>query len=122
MAEPKYTIYNSSNEKVCSSKHSVLWVGNCEERLGYFYENVVFDSSQKQIAYMKDKVVFTMKGLELGRVKLTSFVSDSGSDLEATALLIGGKEVGRCFPKNSKVGLAGIALLTARFESDTKNL
>ena len=120
MAEPKYTIYNSSNEKVCWSKHSVMWVGNCEERLGDFYENEVFDSSQKQIAYVKDNVVFTMKGQELGRVKLTSFVSDSGSDLEATALVIGGKKVGRCFPKHSKVALAGIALLAARLESDTK--
>jgi hypothetical protein len=117
MAEPKYSIYNKANKIVGWSKLSVIWVGECEERLGDFYENGIFNSSQEQVAYVKDDSIFSMEHEVLGQVKHTSYHSDSGAEFEATALVIDGVEAAKCFPKNRMVALAGIALLGARLKN-----
>ena len=116
MAEPKYTIYSTANKTVAWSKLGVMWVGKCEERLGEFYKNGIFDCAQEQIAYVKGDTVFSMEHKTLGKVKPSSYVSDNGGNFEATALVVNGLEVAKCFPKNTEVALAGVVLLRDRLE------
>ncbi|MCZ6803573.1 MAG: hypothetical protein O7D86_06505 [Proteobacteria bacterium] len=96
MSEPKYTIYNKSGEQVAWSRHGVMWKGDCEERLGEFYDNKIYDNSHKEIAYVQDDTVY---------------FSESGTDLGAAALVKEKIEIGKCFPKNHKVAADGIILL-----------
>jgi hypothetical protein len=116
MAEPKYAIYDNSNEIVTWSKFGVMWIGKCEERLGEYYKNKVFNSTSEQVAYIKDDTVFSMENTVLGQVKSTNYESDSGNTFEATALVIDGVEAAKCFPKSKNVALAGIALLRDKLQ------
>lgn len=93
-----------------------MWIGKCEERLGEYYKSKVFNSTSEQVAYIKDDTVFPMKNKVLGQVKSANYELDSGSALEENALVIHGEEAAKCFPKSSKVALAGIVLLRDKLE------
>jgi len=109
MSEPKLTIVNNLNQTVAWAKFGVMWRNDPHERLGSFYEDVICDNDDKQIAYIKACEVFSMTGEMLGQVKDIVVTTEDGLKLKRKSLIFNKRVVG--FSSDNFVGLTALVFL-----------
>ncbi|TQV72922.1 hypothetical protein FLL45_15770 [Aliikangiella marina] len=110
MSEPKLIIVDNLKQIVAWTKFGVMWRNETHERLGSFYDNVICDNDDKQIAYIKGCEVFSMAGEMLGQVKDIVVTTDDGLELNRKSLIFNGRAVG-VSSGDTLVGLAALVFL-----------
>jgi len=88
MSEPKITIEDRQNNTVAWARFGVMWRSEPRERLGSFYNDVICDNDDKQIAVMKENEVFSMSGEKLGKINETVSTTESGLKISSNSLIV----------------------------------